>query len=247
MKERLAIQLYTLREESAEDFVGVLEKVAELGFKGVEFAGFYNLDAETLKGHLDRLGLQAVASHTMPDLLKDSIDEVITYNKIIGNENIVCPWSKWESQAEFDDVVAMLTEAGKKLKSAGLNFYYHNHDHEFIEMDGKYGLDQLFEACASVDMMMELDTCWATAADVNAADYMEANKEICRLIHLKDLGEKDGKPYPKAIGEGRAPIAEILDKAKALDIPWVIIENDFPTPTGAEDITRSMDYLKGVL
>jgi len=247
MKEKIALQLYTLRESCEKDFIGTLEAVAELGYRGIEFAGYYDMPAAELKIHLDRLKLTAVSSHTPLEVLEHKLDEAIAYNKAIGNMNIVCPWSNWQTEEEFDYIVQVLKVAARIIKKAGMNLYYHNHAHEFVEMNGKYALDILFEETKDEGMLMELDTYWVTMAGLDPVAYMEANADRCKLFHLKDMVEEDGKKVPAAIGEGTMPIKGILEKAAQLEIPWIIVENDFPKPNGIDNIAKSMVYLKSIL
>lgn len=85
---KLAVQLYTVREEASRNFIGTLEKVAQLGYEGVEFAGFFDTPAEVLKGHLERLGLTAVGSHTSLEDLTERLEAIVAYNKIIGKNTL---------------------------------------------------------------------------------------------------------------------------------------------------------------
>nr|MDA3845934.1 TIM barrel protein [Vallitaleaceae bacterium] len=192
-------------------------------------------------------GLTAVSSHTPLEQLEHDLDAVIAYNQIIGNTNIVCPWSEWHSDEEFQFIIQVLKAATRILKKAGFNLYYHNHAHEFVDMNGLYALDILFEETKAEGMLMELDTYWVEMAGLDTVVYMEAHASRCKLIHLKDMIIEDGKKVPAAIGEGTMPIKAILDKAKALQIPWIIVENDFPKPNGIENVARSIVYLKSIL
>lgn len=115
---------------------------------------------------------------------------------------------------------------------------YHNHDHEFKEIEGTYILEQLFETCKG--LKAEIDTFWVHRAGVDVKEYLLKHKETVKLIHLKDgTAEK-----LTAIGEGTAPIKTVMEMAKVLDLEWVIVENDAPVPNGLEDIERSMTYIK---
>ena len=88
----VAVQMYTLREESEKDFVGTLKKVAEIGYQGVEFAGYYGMSAKNLKKVIDDLGLKAASSHIPLDALKEDLSSVIAYQHEIGSSKIVCPF-----------------------------------------------------------------------------------------------------------------------------------------------------------
>lgn len=235
---KLAVQLYTVREEASKDFIGTLEKVAALGYEGVEFAGFFDMPAQVLKEHLERLGLSAVGSHTSLEDLTDRLEEIIAYNKVIGNTHIVCPWSDVEDATSLEVLVNQLQKVAARLKEEGMILLYHNHDHEFKQIEGSYLLDQLFEKCQ--DLQAEIDTFWVYRAGIDVKDYLTTQQDKIKLIHLKDgTAEK-----LTAIGEGTAPIQTVMEMVKNLGLEWVIVENDEPTPSGLEDIERSITYIK---
>ena len=236
---RIGVQLYTVREESSKDFLGTIEKVAALGYEGVEFAGFYGIEAEELKAKLDACGLVAIASHTPPDALINDLESVITYNKIIGNNIIVCPYAKAEDEESLEKLKTQLTVVGKYLERVGMTLLYHNHDHEFKTVGGQTVLDRLLNETDGV-MGSELDTFWAYKAGKDPVAYMEELGDKLQLVHLKDGNQE----RLLAIGEGEAPVDAVRAQAEKMGIPWVIVENDMPAPTGIEDIARSMAYLK---
>jgi hypothetical protein len=60
----LGVQLYTVREQCKNDFPGTLKTVSQIGFKGVEFAGYWNLSAPEIRKLLDDDGLVACGTHT---------------------------------------------------------------------------------------------------------------------------------------------------------------------------------------
>lgn len=246
MKAQIGVQLYTLRDDCEKDFLGTLSKVAALGYKGVEFAGFYGVEADVLKAHLDQLGLVAVSSHTSLVALENSLEEVIAYNQVIGNNNIVCPWSQWDSPESFVAIVSALNMVATALTEVGMNLYYHNHAHEFEQINGQYALDILFDKTEAKGVQMELDTYWVQHAGIDPVAYMEKYNSRCGLIHLKDMKTVENRQVPAAIGEGTMPIKEILKKAEALEIPWILVENDYPVPNGIDNITLSMLYLRSV-
>lgn len=238
--EKLAVQLYTVREEMSRDVVATLEQIAKLGYQGVEFAGFFDRPAEYLKEHLDRLSLVVVGSHTPLESIVNDLEEVIAYNKIIGNKYIVCPWAKVETIEELQELIAKLQEAASLLEANGMTLLYHNHDHEFLKLEGICMLDRLWAAFPGGEVNGELDTYWAHHAGVNAREYIRENKERITLLHLKD--GIAGKPC--AIGEGDALVEEVLSVARELGFKWLIVENDNPMPNGLEDITRSIKNIQ---
>ena len=237
--KHLAVQLYTVREECEKDFLGTLEKVAALGYEGVEFAGFYNIPSKVLKEHLERLGLKVVASHTGMELLKQDIEGVIAYNKVIGNTKIVCPWAKVENKDDLEELIKDLGSVLNILEDNGMQLLYHNHDHEFKMIDNKYILDHIFDAFDG-KLKAEIDSFWVYRAGADVTAYMESHKDILELVHLKD-GTKE---EILSVGSGNAPIQDIIKKAQELGAEWLVVENDTPSPDGISDITKSMEYLK---
>src|SRR5690349_14561919 len=60
---RIGTQLYTVRRELEKDFEGTLTKVAALGYKEVEFAGYFKHEPAEVKAMLKRLKLDSPAAH----------------------------------------------------------------------------------------------------------------------------------------------------------------------------------------
>lgn len=241
----VALQLYTVRDETAKDFIGTLEKVAAMGYDGVEFAGFGDIPATQMKAVLDRLGLKAVGSHTMPDLLKEKLDEVIKYNLEIGNKYVICPWAPFKTKEDYVNAVRLFNEIGARCRENGLQFVYHNHDFEFTKFDGEYGLDILYNGTTPENMVAEIDTCWAFYAGVDPADYVRKYKGRCPLVHIKDLKTKENKEFIE-VGYGVIDIPEIVKAANEIGSEWLIVEIDTcPKPT-LESAKISVDYLKSL-
>ena len=116
--EKVGLQLYTVRDEAKKDFLGTLEKVATIGYRAVEFAGFFDTPAEVLKETLERLSLMPISSHTSAELLRNDIENVIKYNKIIGTKHIVLPLTKVESLDELKGTAALLNNIAPRIHDA---------------------------------------------------------------------------------------------------------------------------------
>src|SRR3954462_14454139 len=72
-----ALQLYTVRDMAAKDFAGTMKKVADVGYKRVELAGYGNLkDAKSARKALDDAGLKAISGHFAIDLLENKPEQV---------------------------------------------------------------------------------------------------------------------------------------------------------------------------
>jgi len=242
---KVALQLYTVRDETKKDFLGTLEKVAEIGYDGVEFAGFGDIPAETMKAKLAETGLQVAGSHTPIDLLENELEEVINYNKIIANSNIVVPYHEFNNnnKEEYFKFAKKLETLGKELSKHDLTLFYHNHSHELEKFDGEYGLDILL-ANAGIDYLQaEIDTCWVYAAGLDPVEYIAKYAGRVSLLHIKDIVKGEFTE----VGNGEINIQAIVDKAKEIGTDWLIVEQDSNQKPGIESARISYDNLSTML
>ena len=232
------LQLYSVRDITGEDLEGALAKVAALGYRFVEFAGFFGHSADKVKAMLDTYGLTVSGTHTgWQELTAEHIDETIAYHKTIGNKTIIIPGADLSTREKLDDLVALINEAQPKLAAAGIALGYHNHSHEFIETG--YGALIHKELEERTQVEFEIDTYWAYVAGLDPIALLERLGDRVRVIHLKD-GFADG--HGMALGEGTAPVAAVRDYAIAHGLAMVV-ESETCQPTGIEEVARCMAYL----
>ena len=239
----VGIQLYSLKEEIDKDFIGVLEKVAKIGYQGVEFAGYGNIKASEMKGHLERLGLKPVSSHVQLERLEHHLSEEIAYAKEIGMTHMVCPFAKFEGIEDVERLAKILNTAGEICKSEGITLSYHNHDHEFKKIDGEYILDLLFEKTNPEYVKAQLDLCWVSKGGVDEVAYLKQYSGRCPLLHAKDYVETP-KFRQVEVGTGVVDFAGIEKIAKDAGVQWVIVEQEEYDMDSFESIKISLDNLK---
>lgn len=235
---KFAVQLYTLRNDikDAESFIEVLKKVKEIGFDGVEICDFYGLSYEELKAKMDEIGLVMAGRHA--DLRRnftENFDDMMNFCKIFDCKTVGVGGAGIRDKESLEKALSRLKAAYDKAQEYGVSVYFHNHWQEFEEIEGVIPMDEIKKVCD-----LEVDTYWSFHAGVDTPKFLRDNKDRIVHIHIKDgVGEK-----PCALGEGEATVKESLDAAKEIGLEWVILENDWPEPTGLEDIARSMAYLK---
>lgn len=243
---KIAVQLYTVREEAKEDFLKVLEDVKALGFDGVELAGFNQVPVDQVAQKLKDLNLEVMASHVGFKSL-DDLETTLRNHEKVGCKNLIIPWSKLESSEDLNVLIHKIKNISPKLKEKGFNLLYHNHAHELVMFEeGTYALDALFQATKG-ELDAEIDTFWVKKAGLDPITYMESLGERLKFIHVKDMiiSENGDKNFA-AVGHGEMDIVGILNKAKEMGLEWVVVENDDPEPSGMENIRMSMDYLKSL-
>lgn len=219
---KIGLQLYTVKECCHNDFFTTLEHVAKMGYDGVEFAGYYGYSAKEIKDKLDELGLKVAGSHIQADLILNHLDEVIAFEKEIGNEYIICPWAKFESDAEWVSFFEALKVASEKIELAGLKLVYHNHNQEFDLLDGRYILDTMLEEVPL--LYSELDTYWSEFAGIDTTSWMKKYSGRLPLLHLKDMHVE--KRESTILGAGCLSIDRFIGCAKEVGTKWLIVEQE---------------------
>lgn len=239
----VAVQLFTLREETEKDFAGTLKKVAELGYDGVEFAGFGELSAKEVKALLDEYGLKASSSHVPLDRIQDDIENVIEEQKIIGSRYVVCPYILPEQRSEenYQALLQTLEKAEEACRKEGLTLCYHNHDFELEKMaDGRTVLETILDETKTA---AEFDIYWLTKAGEQPTEWIKKYAGRTPLVHLKDMTTDDEQFFAE-LGTGGVDIGAVLETAEATNVEWWVVEQDMTKRTPFESIEMSLDYLK---
>lgn len=240
MDRKYGIQLYSVRDRAPKDMKGVLQDLAKMGYKMVEFAGFFGHSAEEVVSMLRDAGLTVSGTHSgLNDLITD-YDKTIAYHKAIGNTNYIIPGHDLGSAAKLKVFVEQVNRLKPLMEKEGIKLGYHNHSHEFIpNEDGSMIYDTLR---AETSLWLELDTFWAYKGGQDPVQLMEDLKDRLFFVHLKD-GFIDGRGLP--LGQGNAPVKAVHDKALAMGVPMVV-ESETLTPSGIEEALVCINYLKSL-
>ncbi len=268
----IALQLYSVRNDMAQDFKGTLQKVKDMGYDGVEFAGLYDNSPEDIKAMCAEIGLTPISAHVpLADMLAD-VDKVISDYKTIGCEYIVVPYVTEERRPGgelFMQMVEEIRAIGEKAKAAGLVLLYHNHDFEFTKLEsGEFGLDYLYNAVPADLLQTELDECWVRYAGQDPVEYLKKYSGRAPVVHLKDYyveGEQVGDPYAliglnedekkantafefRPLGYGVQDVPALVKTAEEVGSKWLIVEQDQPSlgKTPIECVEMSIEYLKNL-
>src|SRR5436853_835239 len=244
----IALQMYTLRDESARDFAGTLREVAKIGYAGVEFAGTGGLSAAELRRLLNDLNLRVAGSHTGLDALEGDLNAALDFIQALGCEFVVCPFLPEERRQSADDYRALaeiLNRAGATCKQRGLQLCYHNHAFEFQRFDGQYALDILYRATDPDLVKGELDTYWIRKGGADPAAYIRQYSGRCPLIHLKDMAADEKQSFAE-VGEGTLDWPAIFTAAEAGGARWYIVEQDVCPGPPLESIARSLRNLQAM-
>jgi len=242
----IALQLYTLREQTQQDMAGVLRQVAEMGYEGIEFAGYGNLSAADAGAVAKDLGLTIVSNHTGFDALQNDLPTVIRDNQAFGNQFVVCPSIPSDQQTGegYRAFAKTLNDLGARLRDeAGLQLCYHNHAFEFQEFDGEYGLDLLYANSDPQLVQAELDTYWVQKGGVNPVEYIRKHAGRAPLIHVKDMANDDNQSFAE-VGTGILDWPGIFSAAEAGGAVAYIVEQDICPGNPLDSVRLSLENLK---
>lgn len=248
------LQMYSLYDITDKDLKGALKKVAEMGYKDIQFAGYFGHSAEEVREWLNEYGLDCTSAHVSSSgFAEDNIEETIAYHKALGCNYLIVPAIKFHTQEVLDENIAILNRAQKRLAEEGMRLGYHNHSQEFVPTP--FGVIAMDEILSRTNCEIEIDTFWAYNANVDPVTLMERIKDRIRVIHIKDgiPNTSDSKDFDhihcnvkhKALGEGTAPVAPVWEWAIKNNVQMVV-ESEGLDPTGLEEVKRCMDFLRSL-
>ena len=244
--DKIGLQLYTVRDQMKQDFEGTLARVAGIGYKEVEFAGYFDHSPADVRAMLDRHGLTSPSVHSGaidPEPWKAALDAA----HVIGHDYIVVPWIPQEKRMTLDGwkkVAADFNRAAQAAHDAGIQFAYHNHDFEFPKMEGQVPYDVLLQNTDPKLVQLEIDLYWITKAGQDPLDYFARWPGRVPLVHVKDSA---GPPEHKMVdvGQGKIDWKKIFAKRDQAGIKHFFVEHDQP-PQPFQDIAASYNYLKNL-
>lgn len=240
------VQFSTVLNEAIEDILGTLKKLAEMGYKLIEFVSYLNplIPASELKKQLDNLGLKTVSMYVRLRDLEEDFNNQIEYALTIGARYIVtsAPKERFASEAEFQLLVDSLTAIGKKLKRRGLQLLYHPHEHEYEIRDAKRLIDRLLDLIDRDLMQMALDLYWAKKGGLDPKAAIQKYRGLIPIIHVKDMDEKGDFTE---VGRGTIEWPAIFAKLKDAGIYYYFVEQDI-SPHPLQSLKMSLDYLKSI-
>ncbi len=241
----IGLQLYSLRKEAAKDLEGVIAAVGKMGYKGIEFAGYHNRDAKTLRKLLDDNGLKCCGTHTgLPTLLGDKLKETIEFNQALGNKYLIVPGlpkDRTSSRQAWSDTAKLFNELADKVAPHGMRVGYHNHTIEFKELDGELPWDTFF-GNTKKEVIMQFDTGNAMHGGGDAVVFLKKYPGRAATVHCKPFS----KAKPDAlIGEDELPWKEIFQLCETSgNTEWYIVEYERPNVPALDAVEKCLQALK---
>jgi len=239
-----------IQEELKNDYFGTLEKVATIGFQGMEFGKTLAREGysrEAVKSKLDSLGIQVVTMHIKTEDLVEDIQGLIEQAEFAGAKFLDVVWSPCETKEQVLEMAKILDTSALILKEHGFVLTYHNHHHEFLNMfDGVRAIKILVEN--TKELKFQVDVCWAKFGGVEPETFISHLGKRCAILHMKDLRNTTEIGDFIEVGDGIVDFPAVIAAAKAAGVEWFIVEQDKPYLLSPMDsIERSYKNLKAML
>ena len=253
-KERVGLQLYSLREQFAGDVPKTLDQVRDFGIKYVETHSTYGLTPEKFRAELDSRGLKAVSGHFSYERCRDQIEEVAREAKILGLQYAGCAWIPHKDP--FDEktcreAIMVFNRAGEALAKHGLKFFYHTHGYEFLPYGKGTFFDLMMAETKPQFVRYEMDVFWIVHPGHDPVKLLEKYGSRFELMHVKDM--KRGTPTGLftghadvtsnvALGTGVIDWTAIFRAGEKAGVKWYFIEDE--SPASVQQIPQSLSYLE---
>ncbi|MDR0272969.1 MAG: sugar phosphate isomerase/epimerase [Clostridiales bacterium] len=247
-KPFVALQLYTVRDFTAQDVVETLRKVRKMGYEYVELAGTYGMEFSEFRSVLNEFGLKAISAHVQFSEIEADVKKAVHEYKFMGCAYIVIPMlpeACLPSGELYKHAKGIIEKFCHVCKEAGVIPAYHNHAFEFERLPGGlFKLDKFFD---DIDICAQLDTGWIRAAGQNPETYIEKYAGRCPIIHIKDT-IKTGEGFEdRPAGSGSQNIPGIIKTALAAGVAGFVAELDNAVGmTSLEAAEESRRFLKSL-
>jgi len=243
----VGVQLYSFRKQGEKDFAGIIAKAAEIGFSGVEFAGYgpYGDKPGELRKLLDDAGLKVFGTHTGYNLvMPDKIQQTIAFHKTIGCPYMIVPWIDPQQIATKDGclkVAEVLTRASETAQAAGLHVGYHAHGGDFKKIEG--GLtawEELFDHTPQAFVhQIDLGNCLGGGGDPYALIERYPGRSLS--VHLKEHGGPAGAVFGQGVVDFKRALA-LCEKVGGT--ACYIVEHESDPENAFATARRCLEYVK---
>lgn len=258
----LGMQLYTVGDAAAQDIEGTFARLAAMGYRAVELAGYHGHTPARLRGAADGAGLRLASIHLSDQLIGRSEDDtrrMAADLAVLGIEDVVLPTFIWPSdiarrdgedfaawlaravaekgRALWQDTASLLNARGKALRAEGLRLAYHNHNAEFGPVDGTTGWQIILDETDPALVDFEVDAGWVAAAGIDPVAFVSGLKGRVRQMHVKDIKASTLPNFafrqdPAEVGLGKIDWPRLLPAAYAAGVRQFYVEQEPPFTTG---------------
>lgn len=221
----VGVQLYSVRQAASKDLPAALEAIGKMGYKGVEFAGYYGWDSKPkeLRRLLDGNGLKCCGTHTdLETVTGDSLKATAELHAILGNSFLIVPSLEAKDAQGWLDLAKKFNEIAAKAKTLGMRVGYHAHAGDFQKLGDTTSWEIFFDNTGpDVIMQNDIGNCMIGGGDPVA--ILKKYPGRSASVHLKEFGG----PEAAVIGQGVVPWAEVFQVCETTGgTVWYVVEHE---------------------
>jgi sugar phosphate isomerase/epimerase len=246
---KIAVQLYTLREYAEKDMSSTLQRVAEMGYRSVELAGYGDLNPGQVQERLSELGIKAPTSHVALWFFENQLEQTLEELQSLGCKYAVVPWlpEEWRTDKErVGEFAAFLNHIGEICQAAGIQLAYHNHAFEFEKLADSTIWQELINLTDPTLVKFEFDVYWGAYAGVDPAEIIASYAGRIALLHMKDMLGSGEARHDVPVGAGLINWTKVLKAAQQANVDWFIVELDHPQEAFT-DVATGLQNLKSLM
>ena len=239
----IGLQLYSVRDQTTKDFEGTVRKIADMGYLGVEPAGFPGTTPEKGAKLFNELGLTVTSVHSAAPL-GEKRNEVLDLMAALKCPYLIIPWQPKESFETRDGIRKIcdfINESNQIGKEYGFSLGYHNHWWEAeYKVDGKPAYQVMLEYLEP-EIIFQVDTYWMKAGGLDPAEVVRGLGSRAPILHIKDGPAVKDQPMT-AVGNGVMDWHSVIS-AGAPHTKWQIVEMDSCATDVLEAVAESYNFL----
>jgi sugar phosphate isomerase/epimerase len=217
-----------------------LDQVAEIGYAGVEFAGFFGRSAAQLRAMLDERGLKCAGTHTGLDGFMDqTVGQTIEDHQALGAQFAIVPWfppARRDTHAACLATAADLAQAAERLRETGLQTGFHCHDTDMATLDQGMCAWDIIAQNTPADFLMQYDTGNAASGGADPVAPILRYPGRSLSVHLKEFSPTGG---PAVINTGAVPWPEVFSACESVGgTRWYVVEGEVYGPYAPMELAR---------
>jgi sugar phosphate isomerase/epimerase len=242
--DHIGIQLYTVRDIMASDPQGTLNALAQIGYATVGVSGLYGNTPERFRDMLDTAQIRAVLTHTSWDAMLADVDRELQIARTLGVRYVVVPSlpASLRTVAGYQRAAVAFGQWGEQCRGAGMKFLFHNHNVDFVTVDGKVLYDILLDETDQRFVNFELDLYWIVVGGYDPLPYFERHPGRFPVYHVKDRAANGSF---EDLGRGNIDFPRIFARYAQSGVREYVVEHD-QQPSPLVTATRGHDYLLNV-
>jgi sugar phosphate isomerase/epimerase len=245
---KIGMNISSVRKHKEEETLAIVEKIAKIGYEGIEFIRYTYPPAKELRKALDDNHIVSAGSHIPYDSLLHDLDAALAHSIAIGSPYIILAHLP-EPMKNIEGIALAgkaLLPAAEKIKKSGLRFLYHHHDWELLDHNGKTGMDVLAEIIPEDLLGFEMETFWLEYCGLDQIAFMNKYRSRCITIHITDKKNHVDNDFTE-LGKGVIDLKSIVETGEKFGVEWYIVEQETYPGDMFDSLKEDCDYLKKLL